>query len=211
MRPESSPVSWANFGLGWPRTMTNDFRISGFLAKKTNGRSARSPPEMIVPDQLVELAEAEINAPVPGAPRQTVLCRAVSSAYYALFHRLSALTSGTFVPASAPKARAMFYRALDHRRTYERCRKLGQNPLPRDEKNFFGIDGFCSELCDFANEFVRLQELRHSADYDGDFKISKALAQEAVDSARQAISKLEAANDGERVLFLAYLLFGLRA
>jgi hypothetical protein len=165
---------------------------------------------MIDPDHLLDLAESEVNAQGPGAPRQTELCRAVSSTYYALFHSLSQRIMWTFAPKFAPKAGALFYRALDHRKTYDRCKRLGQYPLPRDEKNFFRFDAFPPEIRHFANEFVRLQELRERADYNSEFKVTKASVREIIDAARLAKAGLDSADNMARALFLSYLLFGLR-
>jgi hypothetical protein len=165
---------------------------------------------MLNGEHLLELAEAEINVPGRGAPRQVYLRRAISSAYYALFHNLSARVAASFVPTNHPKASAIFYRAVEHGKAYGRCKKLGLSPLPREERDFFAVEMFSSQLCDFANEFVRLQDLPHSADYDPEFRVSKTLAREAVDSARRAIERLRSADEQERLPFLSYLLLGLR-
>src|SRR4051812_26895121 len=114
------------------------------------------------PEHLLELAEQEANPEGAGAPRQAILRRAVSTAYYAVFHRLLWTTAESFVPArpSLWKSRVLFYRALDHGRTRERC-KLGSNPLPKEEQALFGFQTFPPDLRLFADYFVRLQELRH--------------------------------------------------
>jgi len=104
----------------------------------------------------------------------------------------------------------LFYRSLEHGKSKTRCEELAKDPLQGKPRKFFGIDAFGQELRDFANAFVQLQELRHLADYDPDYKLTMAQAQQCVDDASDAIAKLGAANDAERRKFLAYMLFGIR-
>jgi hypothetical protein len=92
----------------------------------------------------------------------------------------------------------------------DRCKRLGQIPLPQNEEQFFGFSQFEAGLRSFANTFVQLQELRHRSDYDPDYKLTKAQAQEAVDGAKLAVTNLTAANADQKNQFLAYLLFALR-
>jgi uncharacterized protein (UPF0332 family) len=162
------------------------------------------------PGHLLELAAQLANSPGAGAPKQAVLRRSASTAYYAVFHALSWNIAVTFVPANVWKARALFYRSLEHGKTKDRCKKLGQNPLPAKEKAFFATQSFGVELRSFANSFVQLQEIRHRSDYDLEYKLTKAQAQQAVDDATQAIASLNNANADERSKFLAYLLFDIR-
>jgi len=165
---------------------------------------------MLNSGHLIELAEQECNADTAGAPRQANLRRAASTAYYAVFHELLGTIATTFVAANQRKARALFYRALDHKRTKERCKRLGQSPLPREERSFFEMEAFSETLRLFANEFVALQERRHSCDYDPDLKTTREETQEIIDTAQRAIQRLRHAIDTEKAPFLSYLLFGLR-
>lgn len=165
------------------------------------------------PDHLLDLAEQETNPEGVGAPRQAVLRRAVSTAYYAMFHRLLWTTAESFVPARSSlwKSRVLFYRALDHGRTRERCKRLGSNPLGKEEQALFGFRSFSDDLRLFANHFVRLQELRHRCDYDPTLKISKLQARQAVEDAKKAVSIFNMATPDDRTLFISYLLFGIRS
>jgi uncharacterized protein (UPF0332 family) len=168
---------------------------------------------MVDYDQLLELAESEIQSAV-GAPRQAYLRRAVSTAYYAVFHALLGRVANSFVKAEFRKSQTLFYRAIEHKTAKTRCMKSGKAILDLPEKNFFGFTSFPDEVRDFANEFVRLQELRHSCDYDPDFKIAKARVVDAIAKAREAIENLKLAqdNDDEKAnLFFSYLLLGLRS
>jgi uncharacterized protein (UPF0332 family) len=164
---------------------------------------------MLNPEHLIELAQQEIHSQST-RPRQAVLRRAVSTSYYAVFHGLLQQVAGSFVPDRSWKAHVLFYRALEHTKTRERCRRAGQNPLPKEEAAFFEFPRFPEELRFFADSFVDLQRLRHSCDYDPEFVLAKSEAQEAVASAQETLIRLRNADPESRRLFLAYLLFGLR-
>lgn len=162
---------------------------------------------------LLELAEDEAKTEGAGAPRQAILRRSVSTCYYALFHELMGQTAKRFVPGADihAKSHALFYRALEHGRTRERCKKVAQNTLPGPESTFFGFDRFPDHLRSFAASFVRLQELRHKCDYDPLFRITKLEAAEAIASSRNAIDTLMIEGHDQRLTeLLAYLLVGLR-
>ena len=82
--------------------------------------------------------------------------RAISNAYYALFHALAASNASALIgstsDATAIAAWSRVYRGLDHataRRELERHRQEFSAPAQR-----------------FASTFGVMQELRHSADYD---------------------------------------------
>lgn len=93
----------------------------------------------------------------PGRPRQAMLRRAVSTAYYAMFHALCQSNADTLVGQSPPGPHADLwvetYRALQHRTAKNRLAsyiQLAQDPVLRD----------------FGQVFVNVQQQRISADYD---------------------------------------------
>lgn len=165
---------------------------------------------MINPDHLLDAAKLLVATVGRGAPRQADLRRAASTAYYAVFHALAGKLAETFVPATQPKSRALFYRALNHGTARDRCKKLAKAPLDRTERQFFEFDEFEARLREFANTFTALQELRHQCDYDPDYRISQRQARDAVLDAGLAIEMLNTADPEQTNQFLAYLLFGLR-
>jgi len=167
---------------------------------------------MIDSDELLALARLEANGFGMEPPSDAVLRRAVPTAYYAAFHALLGAIAETFTTDASgqSKSRILFYRALDHGTARNRCKKLGLEGLPKEEANFFEIPQFAPELGSFANVFVALQEQRHKADYDPEFKLTKELALDAVDDATGAIHDLKSADVEQQKLFLSCLLFGLR-
>ena len=94
----------------------------------------------------------------PGRPRQMDLRRAVSSAYYAMFHALCRSNAETLIGA-APAMQAtepwvQAYRAMDHRPAKN---KLTEYRAKRQVH---------PDIDSFARTFAILQEQRHDADYD---------------------------------------------
>lgn len=148
---------------------------------------------MIDPEQLLQLARRELAAGGHGAPRQVNLRRAGSTAYYAVFHALCNEIANTFWKSNG-EAWNLFYRALDHGATRQRCESLD----PRLAVSFQ----------DFAHAFVELQQFRNRCDYDPVFRITKAALDRTIRDAADAIAGLREAGGDRKVEFLAYLLLG---
>lgn len=147
-------------------------------------------------DDLLALA-ARLARASARRPRQADLKRAASTAYYSLFHCLAKLCADCLVGttrADRPnRAWAQTYRSVDHGRSksaFERAHNLG----------------FPQDLVDVADIFVELQKLRHDADYDPEFRLSRAAALEAVSQATDAIQKIRAAEMSDRRALAALLL-----
>ena len=91
-----------------------------------------------------------------GRPRQMMLKKAVSAAYYAMFHALCYSNANTLMGSSVRAARrpgwTRTYRAVDHGAAKERL--LRQRSVPSPAVRNFGL------------VFSALQENRHLADYD---------------------------------------------
>ena len=93
----------------------------------------------------------------PGRPRQAMLRRAVSTAYYAMFHALCESNADTLVGQSSPSPHSDLwvetYRALQHRTAKNRLAsyiRLTQDPALRN----------------FGQVFGAMQQQRISADYN---------------------------------------------
>ena len=102
-----------------------------------------------------ELA-GQTQPPPRGRPRQERLKRAVSTAYYAMFHALCWSNANTLVGARRDRAGRLAwlrtYRALNHRQAKNRLEQA-QREIPVQARNF-------------SATFARLQEERHKADYN---------------------------------------------
>ena len=86
-------------------------------------------------------------------PSQANLRRAVSTAYYAMFHCLAGTAADLLVGRRRSPAWHRVYRALEHGKAKRACLQSA------------GMRGFPVEVRDFAERFVALQEKRQEADY----------------------------------------------
>jgi hypothetical protein len=163
---------------------------------------------MLNPDQLLGVAKLLASPPAKGAPVQAKLRRAISTAYYALFHTLVAAASDLLVGGKSRGTQRYLavYRSFEHKRMADVCRQVSNGKLLTDA----GV-AFHATIQECANAFVDLQENRHEADYDPAGRMTLADARAAVSRANDAIQMLQASPDGERFLFLTLLHFKLRS
>lgn len=97
----------------------------------------------------------------PRRPTQVSLRRAVSAAYYALFHLLTSEASGIFVRDYA--LLGLINRTFDHAEMSKVSLNFAQGKLP---SKLNGIVPIPTQLRDVAKTFVDLQQARHDADYN---------------------------------------------
>jgi len=136
-----------------------------------------------------------------GKPSQVSLRRAVSSAYYAMFHCLARngadlLVGGSGADRSGPAWRQT-YRALEHGFAKAACKDSLVSRFP-------------NEIEDFANNFVIMQEKRHAADYDPFIRLTKSEVVADIRAAKQSIDRFRIAPIKDRRAFAAHVLFKKR-
>ena len=155
-------------------------------------------------EQLIALARMLASAPEHGErrgrPQQTRLRKAVSAAYYAMFHALSASNADTLIGGSPQFRRlpawTLTYRALDHGFAKSRIQS--------------GLTAFVPAIRNFGRVFTDLQNWRHRADYDPNAEFTRADAVRLIDRAAAAIVGFEAVDATERKAFAAHVLFRMR-
>lgn len=151
-------------------------------------------------DDFLALASSLARAR-PRKPRQVDLRRAVSTAYYALFHAIAKSPADCLVGTSQAnrpnRAWAQAYRSLDHGYAKTACEAARNMAFPQDIK-------------DCADVFVELQKARHDADYDPLHRLTRADALEAVEKARQAIAALRRARLNDRRAFAVQVMMKKR-
>jgi uncharacterized protein (UPF0332 family) len=151
------------------------------------------------PDDLVAQARRLAKASAM-RPRDVDLRRAVSAAYYAVFHAIARagadLLVGTVSAQRSEKAWRQVYRSLQHGEAKSRCQNLPAS--------------FPQELADVAEAFVALQKLRHDADYDPDAAFLRRDVQSHILQAETALTKLRTAPIADRRAFVVWLLFANR-
>jgi len=150
----------------------------------------------VQPLDLIRTASRLAKSGGSRRPRQSDLKRAVSTAYYAMFHALcrncaDCLIGGTNSDRSAPAWRQA-YRTIDHGYAGGQCKK-------RDI-----ISRFPSEVQDFAELFHSLQDKRHSADYDPDSRFSRSDVVETIRAAEISIRQFQKARKKDRRAFAAW-------
>ena len=146
-----------------------------------------------------------------GAPNQTDLRRAISSAYYAVFHHFLRSVSDHLIGSSPthrkrPEYR-LVYRSLQHASMSEVCEAVRKPSLSDRYERACGLASFSHGIKGCATAFVDLQRMRHAADYDPVRRFTKAQASAVIDTAAYATMAFDAAPDAEKSLFLHLLVF----
>lgn len=126
---------------------------------RLNSGNKFSADRMPYHDDLIQhgIFLSELN--LPDEPKQVDLRRAVSAAYYSLFHLLTLEAAENW---KHPTQRNRFARLFDHGRMKACSSKLVSRPLPAD-----AIEAtVAADLRLVADSFIKLQQARHTADYD---------------------------------------------
>ena len=157
------------------------------------------------PHDLLRAAYQLALEPSAGRPRQANLRRALSTAYYALFHALANccadMLAGSTRASRSQRAWRQTYRALEHGLAKNQC--LNQSVMNQ----------FPTEIQIFGSAFAYMQAQRHIADYDPDpeyiFTRSKTL--KLIEESEQAIHEFENAPISDCRAFAIYVLLRLRS
>jgi hypothetical protein len=124
-------------------------------------------------------------------PKQANLRRAVSAAYYALFHLIVGNGGYVMSPAEPARLRQRVQRMFEHSAMKAVCKKFAKNDLkalPVDLGELIATP-LEPELSAIANTFVEMQELRHQADYDVLATFDRYQVYELIDSVEDAFRK----------------------
>lgn len=130
-------------------------------------------------------------------PRQADLRRAISTAYYALFHGLAETAADRMIGSTAEVRRSpawrRVYRALNHGEAKRACVRSGQINSSAD-------------LLIFSTTFPDLQDLRHQADYDPVVRFQHSFVVAQVDEAKEALAALQRVGKPEQLDFVTLAL-----
>ncbi|MDE2785141.1 MAG: hypothetical protein OXL37_00610 [Chloroflexota bacterium] len=151
---------------------------------------------------LIATARLLTTTPHPNTqPLQDSLRRAISTAYYAMFHALA--SSNADCLAGAPHdpltghAWSRIYRGLNH--------SAAKRNLLQDQ----GL--FSSVIRQFTETFAQMQDLRHSADYDPNRTFTLPETLDWIDRAASAIEGFMQTDADERKIVAIQSLIGRRA
>lgn len=137
-----------------------------------------------------------------GRPRQADLCRAVSAAYYALFHTLAGCSADLLVGGTrrnrSQLAWEQTYRALEHGHAANQCR------------NASVMARFPGAVQDFGEWFVVVQSQRHYADYAPITAFTRTDVVHIVGMTENIITQFNAVPTPDRRAFAIYALLRSR-
>jgi uncharacterized protein (UPF0332 family) len=145
-------------------------------------------------------------------PKQASLRRAVSAAYYALFHNLVS-SSSRFLVAGGAQARQRLREAVSRvfahaemKAASEAFANAGKSNPRRD--HLLNGEKATGWLPGIAAAFVELQQARHEADYDTAKRFTRREASELVELARLACRRLgKIRNSARAKAYLVALCF----
>jgi hypothetical protein len=164
------------------------------------------------PSDLLAVARLLLNPNGPGPPSQAQLRRAVSTVYYALFHKVLRTAAERFAGPGQEHggAYAILYRSFDHSHMKRICEDLRVSTLKDRMKESLRRDAVSLDTRDFAITFLALQDLRHSADYDPTVRFLPADVASLIDAADVAIGAFDRITPDEQADVLALLMVRTR-
>lgn len=132
-------------------------------------------------DDLIQHAIFLSELNLPNEPKQVDLRRAVSAAYYGLFHLLTTEAAQNW---KHPNQRDRFARMFDHGRMKTCSSRISSRPLPSAPTEI----STAADLKLIADSFVKLQQARHTADYDNSRVWSRTQVWEMITQAEDAMA-----------------------
>lgn len=158
---------------------------------------------MALVDSLLAIAK-DLVPEGRGLPDQGKLRRAISTAYYALFHRIIERSVDEIVGVTAPAAlRSLASRAFGHGAMKDLAERIAQNRPPKSLHTL--IETVPRDLMLVADAFVKLQRERHRADYDLAHPFRKAEVLQYLQLVETAIGMLAERPSPEMKHFLILL------
>lgn len=154
-------------------------------------------PDTSLARGLLDAAHTLCPSAAKQKPKQANLRRAVSSAYYAVFHELARTCADALVGATKSrrpnKAWVEVYRGLEHGPAKNACGSASNIAFPE-------------AIRDFADAFQQLQTARHAADYDPMIWLSKVEALSFITLAEDSIKAIKGVSANDRVAFATWVL-----
>lgn len=145
---------------------------------------------MSLSSDLLSQARTLINQE-PKRPKQASLRRAISAAYYSLFHLLAeAAASAMLGGVDAADLRAIMRRAFQHTSMKKAAQGIGARNPAEPWKSLLPTPS--SQLQLVARTFVDLQQARHEADYDPARRFARTEAVDLVERVENATAAWKA-------------------
>jgi uncharacterized protein (UPF0332 family) len=152
------------------------------------------------------------NASVQLPPSDAQLRRVVSTAYYALFHKVVQAAAQRFMGPSheGSAGYALLYRSFDHRHMKVVCEALQVSTLGERFRYLLRRSAVSQDMRDFAGAFPALQEARHRADYDPTVEFLPSTVSSLVDAAEVAMDAFDRVAPEEQADVLALMMVKAR-
>jgi hypothetical protein len=170
---------------------------------------------VLKPHHLLEQAELLLCTKNPrGKVRQVNQRRAISAAYYAVFHFTLTAVADQFIGKAERKSLryALAYRSIDHGKLEALCKVAKSNKIDANTRyaKFVTGDSFAKPIREFASLLLELKEKRNLADYDPSYRAQITDARNTILAARSAIEKFEQSKLDDKIIFLSLLAFPSR-
>jgi uncharacterized protein (UPF0332 family) len=143
--------------------------------------------------ELLEQAEMLVKRE-PKNPKQASLRRAVSAAYYALFHLLAEAAARQFAELcdrSDAETVSRVVRSFSHIDMKKVSEKFALSVLPTSLKRPNELYETPDELIKVANVFISLYQARMDADYDTGKLVTRPEALKRIEEAKKAFAEWE--------------------
>jgi len=167
-----------------------------------------------MPDSADLLALARLLSTISSEPHSpdVHLRRAVSTAYYAVFHKILHAAALRFMGPGQEKAAgyAILYRSFDHRHMKMVCEALQVSTLKDKFKYHLRRNNVSQEMRNFAGIFPDLQDARHLADYDPAVEFLPSDVSSLIDAAELAMAAFDRATPEEQADVLALMMVRTR-
>lgn len=186
-------------------------KLAAKAPAKTSPKKAPSgTPVPIDPAKLI--AEAKRALPKrKGRPQSVKLRRAVSTAYYALFHSICRQTADHLLPSGSTDDRLRVARSFGHRDIKMVCEWIAGRAKTNDTLEPLVKRLMNTVISDVAMAFIDLQESRHDADYNHLEPFSQQATSAVVSDAEAAINVLAVTPSDDRELFFALVAIRARS
>jgi uncharacterized protein (UPF0332 family) len=159
---------------------------------------------MSLADELLETANYLLRQNNRN-PSDAAIRRAISTAYYALFHRL--IESATASVLGMPDQQQAVARSFDHGKMRRVCEAVTAKTVPPGVAAVLGAP-VTAEVTKVAEAFAELQDRRHDADYNLARSFAKREARDFVDQVAEAFEAWKKVSTATTSPFLLLLLIG---